>query len=106
MKKKIIPKKPYKTRGYFVTPHAIFDMNLRNISKGQLGYNLSKKPLLKTKKDYDKEGRLFYKRYDDKKVFTVINPEKKNVCSIRNYHEKELKKEIIKEKWKKLKKKH
>lgn len=37
MNKKIIPKKPYKTNGYFVTKHAAYDMRKRNISKGELG---------------------------------------------------------------------
>ena len=30
--KKIIPKRPYHTRGHYVTKHAVFDMNKRNIS--------------------------------------------------------------------------
>lgn len=37
MKKKIIPKKPYRTNGYFVTRHATYDMQKRDISKGGIG---------------------------------------------------------------------
>lgn len=92
MRKKIIPKKPYKTHGHNVTIHAVYDMNKRNISKGELGYNLSKKPVYKSKPKFDLFKRLFYIRMDDKKTLTVINPKNKNVCSVRKYHDEELKK--------------
>ncbi len=90
--KKIIPKRPYRTRGHYVTKHAVFDMNKRNISKGELGYNLSKKPVYKSKPMFDLFNRLFYIRMDDKKTLTVINPSNKYVCSVRKYHDKELQK--------------
>lgn len=48
MRKKIIPKKPYHTSGYYVTKHATYDMQKREISKGELGNNLRKRPLLNT----------------------------------------------------------
>ena len=90
--KKIIPKRPYRTRGHYVTKHAVFDMNKRNISKGELGYNLSKKPVYKSKPMFDLLNRLFYIRMDDKKTLTIINPSNKTVCSVRKYHDKELRK--------------
>ena len=93
MRRKIIPKHPYYTHGHYVTKHAIFDMNKCNISKGELGYNLSKKPVYKSKPIFDLLKRLFYIRMDDKKTLTIINPSNKNVCSVRKYHNKELKKE-------------
>lgn len=67
-------------------------MNKRHISKGELGYNLSKKSVYKSKPAFDFLRRLFYIRMDDKKTLTVINPSNKNVCSVRKYHDKELKK--------------
>ena len=76
MRRKIIPKHPYYTHGHYVTKHAIFDMNKRNKSK----------PI------FDLLKRLFYIRMDDKKTLTIINPSNKNVCSVRKYHNKELRK--------------
>ena len=92
MRRKIIPNHPYYTHGHYVTKHAIFDMNKRNISKGELGYNLSKKPVYKSKPIFDLLKRLFYIRMDDKKTLTIINHSNKNVCSVRKYHNKELRK--------------
>lgn len=48
MKRKIIPKKAYNTSGYYVTNHAVKRMNERQVSKGELGYNLRHKPRFKT----------------------------------------------------------
>ncbi len=92
MKRKIIPKHPYRTHGHYVTKHAVQDMNKRNISKGELGYNLTKKPVYKSKPAFDNLRRVFYIRMDDKKTLSVINPSNKNVCSVRKYHDKELRK--------------
>jgi len=40
MRRKIIPKKPYHTSGYYVTNHAVKRMNERQVSNRELGYNL------------------------------------------------------------------
>lgn len=96
MKRIIIPKKPYKTRGYYVSKHAVYDMNLRRITKGQLGIHLSKKPLFKSKISVDKFGRRYYKRFSLNKIFTIINPIRKIVASVRKYRDKELRKEKCK----------
>ncbi len=53
---------------------------------------MSKKPVYKTKPIFDLLKRLFYIRMDDKKTLTIINLSNKNVCSVRKYHNKELKK--------------
>lgn len=90
MKRKIIPKHPYKTHGHYVTYHAVKRMNQRCISKGQLGYNLVGKPVFKSRIGVDQCNRLFYIRMDDENLLTVINPTNKNVCSVRRYHDYEL----------------
>ena len=64
------------------------------MTKGQLGYNLSKRPVFRSSIEHDCLGRPFYKRFSLNRIFTIINPEHKNVCSVRGYHSKELKKEI------------
>ena len=53
---------------------------------------MSKKPVYKSKPIFDLLKRLFYIRMDDKKTLTIINTSNKNVCSVRKYHNKELKK--------------
>lgn len=92
VRRRVFPKSPYFTHGHYVTKHAIYDMNKRFISKGELGYNLSKKPIYKSKPQFDLLHRLFYIRMDDKKTLTIINPSNKTVCSVRKYHDKELRK--------------
>lgn len=96
MKRKIIPKKPYHTSGYYVTKHATYDMQKREITKGELGYNLRKKPLLKTETKKDIFGRPAYKRFSLNRILSVINPFNKNVCSVRRFHDKELRKDMEK----------
>ena len=96
MRRKTIPKQPYSTRGYHVTEHAVYDMNIRHISKGELGENLSKKPRYKSRVTLDTLGRPYYKRFSFNKIFTIINPTNKNVASVRKYHEKEVRREIRK----------
>lgn len=59
MKRKIIPKHPYKTHGHYVIYHAVKRMNQRCISKGQLGYNLVRKPVFKSWIGVDQYNRLF-----------------------------------------------
>lgn len=93
MRKKIIPKKPYKTHGHYVTAHAVYDMNKRDISKGELGYNLRKRPVLKTSVKKDSKGRPSYLRFALNRILSVINPITKAVCSVRHYRGRELRKE-------------
>lgn len=98
MSRKIYPKRPYKTYGYYVTPHSIQRMNQRRISKGELGENLRKKPRYKSKVSYDTLKRPAYERYSFNKVLSIINPFRKVVASVRRYHEKDLLKKIKKDK--------
>lgn len=97
-RKKIIPKKPYNTSGYYVTRHAVYDMQVRDISKGELGVNLRKKPALRTKVRKDSLGRFAYLRFGINRILSVINPFTRRVCSVRKYHHKELQKEQEKNK--------
>ena len=61
-----------------------------------MGYNLRKKPLLKTKTKKDIFGRPAYKRFSLNRILSVINPFNKNVCSVRRFHDKELRKDMKK----------
>lgn len=90
IKKKLFHKKPYKAYKHIVSAHAVYDMNLRGISKGKVGYNLSHKALFATPVKYDYRKRPAYKRFADNKVLTIINPDNKKVCSVRNYHTSEI----------------
>lgn len=94
MKWKIIPNKLYHTSGYYVTKHATHDMQKRDISKGELGYNLRKKPLLKTETKRDFFGRPAYMRFSFNRILSVINLFNKNVCSVKRFHDKELRKDM------------
>ena len=71
-------------------------MNITDISKGELGINLSKKPRYKSSVALDTLGRPYYKRFSFNKIFTIINPTNKNVASVRKYHEKEVRRKIRK----------
>lgn len=93
MRRKYIPHKSYFTKGYWVSHHAVYDMNFRSISKSQLSYNLTKKPLLRTRVRIDPAGRPSFLIYSRNKIFTVINPIKRWVCSVRKFHWKEYRKE-------------
>jgi hypothetical protein len=73
-----------------VGKHAIERMKLRCISKGELGYNLRKRPLLLTPIRYDDKGRPSYQRYTDNQVMSAINPDYSKVVTTRKYHEKDL----------------
>ena len=83
-----IPKMPYKVRDYYVTVHAVKRMNERRISKGQLYYNLTRKPLEVTKVKFDEEGRPSYRRSSKNKITSSINPYNKNVVSVNRLHTK------------------
>ena len=41
-------------------------------------------------------GRPAYKRFSLNRILRVINPFNKNVCSVRRFHDKELKKDMEK----------
>ena len=87
-KERTIPKEPYKVRNYYVTAHAVKRMNERRISKGQLYYNLTRKPLEVTKVKFDKEGRPSYRRSSKNKITSAIDPRNKNVVSVNRLHTK------------------
>lgn len=93
---KFIPKKPYWAYNHFVSQHAVYDMNLRLIPKGDVGYNLRKKPLLISQVKVDSIGRPSYNRYTNNKLVTSINPLTNKVCSVRHFHVKEITKEFEK----------
>ncbi|MBR2970397.1 MAG: hypothetical protein IKC48_01195 [Clostridia bacterium] len=96
-KDRTIPKEPYKVRKYFVVAHAIKRMNERKISKGELYYNLTRKPLAVTKVKIDKYGRPSYRKTTKNKITSAINPKNKNVVSVNRLHTKTYK-ELIKNK--------
>lgn len=81
-KERTIPQAPYKVRDYYVTVHAVKRMNERRISKGQLYYNLTRKPLEVTAIRFDKEGRPSYRRSSKNKITSAINPFAKTVVSV------------------------
>lgn len=87
-RERTIPREPYKVRNYYVTVHAVKRMNERHISKGQLYYNLTRKPLEVTKIKFDKEGRPSYRRSSKNKITSAINPYNKNVVSVNRLHTK------------------
>lgn len=91
-KKKIVPRKTYKTHGWFVTDHAVKDMNTRMVSKGELSYNLITKPLYMLPVLLDSKNRHFRVRFSDNRIFTVTNPINRCVASVRKYKNKELRK--------------
>lgn len=98
MKRKIIPKKPYNTSGYYVTNHAVKRMNERQVSKGELGYNLRHKPRFKTSVTNDYGNEPSYGRFSWNRIFAAINPFRRRVITTYPYGEKTLKKAQRKEK--------
>ena len=66
----------------------------KRYNKRQLGYNFRKRSLLRTKTKRDIFGRPAYKRFSLNKILSVINPFNKNVCSVRRFHDKELRKDM------------
>ena len=95
-RERTVPQTPYKVRDYYVTDHAVKRMNERCISKGQLYYNLTRKPLEVTKVKFDNEGRPSYRRSSTNKITSAINPNNKNVVSVNRLHTKEYAKLIEK----------
>ena len=104
-KERIVPKEPYKVKDYYITVHAVKRMNERHISKGQLYYNLTRKPLEVTKVKYDSNGRPSYRRSSKNKITSAINPNNKNVVSVNRLHTKEYLKLIKEQSEKKRRKK-
>ena len=93
-KERCIPKEPYKVKKYYVTQHAINRMNERKISKGELYYNLTRKPLTITKVKIDKNNRPSYRKTTKNKITSAINPLNNNVVSVNRFHSKEYNKLI------------
>lgn len=86
------PTKTYKVRRYFVNTHCVKDMNVRKITKGEVYYNLTTKPIQITKVKYDELGRPSYRRSSKNKITTAINPVNKNVVSVNRLHSKDYEK--------------
>ena len=91
------PKGPYKVKKFYVTSHAVEQMNKRKITKGALYYNLTRKPLAVTKVKFDEKGRPSYRKTTKNKITSAINPENHNVVSVNKLHTKTYKK-LIQEK--------
>jgi len=96
-RKKIIPKKPYNTSGYYVTSHAVRRMQERKISKGELGINLRKKPRYRTAIHVNEPGKPSYGRFSWNKICSVINPFMKCVATVFRYGESTLRRIMKKE---------
>ena len=87
-KDKRLPKEPYKVKKFYVTSHAVEQMNKRKITKGALYYNLTKKPLAVTKIKFDEKGRPSYRKTTKNKITSAINPINHNVVSVNKLHTK------------------
>ena len=87
-----MPKEPYKVKKFFVTAHAVEQMNKRKINKGALYYNLTRKPLAVTKVKFDEKGRPSYRKTTKNKITSAINPINNNVVSVNKLHTKNYKK--------------
>jgi hypothetical protein len=97
MTKKYYPRKPYEANHYKVGYHAIKRTKQYEIGKGEVGHNLTKKPLLLTLvRDRMQNGRKSpsYGRYSDNAVVTFIHPKSHKVKTLRRYRDRELLKEI------------
>lgn len=91
-KDRTIPQESYKVRNFQVTSHAVERMQERNISKGELYFNLTRKPILETKIKIDSKGRPSYRKTTKNKITSAINPINKNVVSVNRLHRKDFKK--------------
>jgi hypothetical protein len=92
MTRKYYPRKPYEVNHYKVGYHAIKRMRLRLVSKGEVGYNLRKKPLQITPVVFDIKGRPSYRRLSDNKTLTCINPKDNFVTNAWHFSSKLLSK--------------
>ena len=93
-KERKIPQEAYKVKNYFVTPHAVQRMNERKITKGDLYYNLTRKPLDITKTKVDAMGRPSYRKTTKNKITSAINPINNHVVSVNKLHSKSYQKLI------------
>lgn len=82
------PKEPYKVKKFYVTSHAVEQMNKRKITKGALYYNLTRKPIAVTKIKFDDYGRPSYRKTTKNKITSAINPINHNVVSVNKLHTK------------------
>ena len=102
----VIPKKPYDVKvNYHITKHAIQRMKERRITKGQLRYCLTEKPLNLSDYKLDNKGRPSYCKYSDNFLNVRINPLNHNVPTV-NQFSKDKYDKIKKEgedKWKNIK---
>lgn len=91
-KDRTIPKESYKVRQFQIIPHTVQRMQERNISKGELYFNLTRKPIQQTKVKIDSQGRPSYRKTTINKITSAINPINKNVVSVNRLHRKDFKK--------------
>lgn len=80
------PRKPYKVCGYKVGAHALKRMKSRGITKFDLRFNLSRKPLHISPVRYNKRGRPSYLRYSRNKTVVAINPKTNHINTTWRYH--------------------
>jgi predicted HicB family RNase H-like nuclease len=81
-----IPKKPYDVKvAFHVTKHAVKRMNERGITKGQLQYNLTEKPLYLSDYKLDDKGRPSYSKYSDNLLNVRINPLNHNIPTVNSF---------------------
>ena len=85
------PKEPYRVKKFYITSHAVEQMNKRRITKGALYYNLTRKPLAVTKIRFDEKGRPSYRKTTKNKITSAINPVNHNVVSVNKLHTKSFK---------------
>ena len=85
------PKEPYRVKKFYITSHAVEQMNKRRITKGALYYNLTRKPLAVTKIRFDEKGRPSYCKTTKNKITSAINPVNHNVVSVNKLHTKTFK---------------
>lgn len=86
MAKKYYPRKPYEVNHYKVGYHAIKRMKQRGVGKGDLGYNLHKKPILITQVKFRYDGKPSYERYTDNQIVSAINPRNRRVITVHWFH--------------------
>jgi hypothetical protein len=88
-KDRTIPKTAYKVKTYYVNSHAVLRMQERKITKGELYYNLTRKPIKVTKIKVDEKGRPSYRKTTKNRITSAINPTNKNVVSVNRLHKKD-----------------
>lgn len=77
---------------YKISKHAVDRMYERNITKGEVHYNLYTKPLKITPIKYDSFGRSSYEKFAYNKINTRINPKNNVVSKVSRYHTKKYEK--------------